>query len=117
MRSIFQSPECSTRPCFVSISTAVGSGIEWVTLTNSRLKEPTAKREPTGRFQVGAGFSTDDKFIATATVAQDDLFRFKVDFVRRRVLPLLKSGARIAVSADDEAIVEHAAAKKLSGSG
>lgn len=32
-------------------------------------------RAPTGRFEVGAGFSTDDKFIATATVAQDDLFR------------------------------------------
>jgi NADPH-dependent glutamate synthase beta subunit-like oxidoreductase/NAD(P)H-flavin reductase len=45
--------------------------------------------------------------IADATRAQDDLFRFKVDFVRRRVLPLLKSGARLAVSADDEAIVEH----------
>ena len=31
--------------------------------------------------------------LAAATRAQDDLFRFKVDFVRRRVLPLLKGGA------------------------
>src|SRR5262249_34129660 len=44
--------------------------------------------------------------IAKVTRAQDDLFRFKVDFVRRRALPLLKGGARVASSADDEAIVE-----------
>src|SRR5258705_9960671 len=31
--------------------------------------------------------------IGAATHAQDDLFRFKVDFVRRRALPLLKNGA------------------------
>jgi NADPH-dependent glutamate synthase beta subunit-like oxidoreductase/NAD(P)H-flavin reductase len=54
-------------------------------------------------------FSVDAQanVIADATHAQDDLFRFKVDFVRRRVLPLLKSGARAAVSAGDDAIVEH----------
>src|SRR5712671_1943754 len=33
--------------------------------------------------------------IAEATRAQDDLFRFKVDFVRRRALPLLKKGAHV----------------------
>src|SRR4051812_49622234 len=33
--------------------------------------------------------------IAAATRAQDDLFRFKVDFVRRRALPLLKNGAHV----------------------
>src|SRR6478752_3128598 len=33
--------------------------------------------------------------IAAVTRAQDDLFRFKVDFVRRRALPLLKGGAHI----------------------
>ena len=27
---------------------------------------------------------------------QDDLFRFKIDFVRRRALPLLKGGAHVA---------------------
>ena len=32
-------------------------------------------RKPTGRFQIGAGFSSDESFIATATIAQDDLFR------------------------------------------
>jgi NADPH-dependent glutamate synthase beta subunit-like oxidoreductase/NAD(P)H-flavin reductase len=44
--------------------------------------------------------------IAQATRAQDDLFRFKVDFVRRRALPLLKGGAHVHASAEDEAIVE-----------
>src|SRR5262245_59499018 len=44
--------------------------------------------------------------VAQATREQDDLFRFKVDFVRRRALPLLKGGARVESSADDEAIVE-----------
>src|SRR5947208_2579848 len=44
--------------------------------------------------------------IADATRAQDDLFRFKVDFVRRRALPLLKSGTRVASTSEDDAIVE-----------
>jgi NADPH-dependent glutamate synthase beta subunit-like oxidoreductase/NAD(P)H-flavin reductase len=44
--------------------------------------------------------------IAESTRAQDDLFRFKVDFVRRRALPLLKGGARISVSSEDDAMVE-----------
>ena len=44
--------------------------------------------------------------IAEATRAQDDLFRFKVDFVRRRALPLLKNGAHVASTPEDEAIVE-----------
>ncbi len=39
-----------------------------------------------------------------ATRDQDDLFRFKVDFVRRRVLPLVKSGAPVC-SKEDEAAV------------
>ncbi|MBL0220772.1 MAG: BamA/TamA family outer membrane protein [Myxococcales bacterium] len=33
-----------------------------------------AKRPPTGRFEIGAGYSTDDQFIAQAQVAQDSLF-------------------------------------------
>jgi len=44
--------------------------------------------------------------IADATEAQDDLFRFKVDFVRRRVLPLLKGGAHAISTPDDDAQVE-----------
>src|SRR5580765_2195590 len=43
--------------------------------------------------------------IAASTHAQDDLFRFKVDFVRRRALPLLKNGAHVAASPEDDAIV------------
>jgi NADPH-dependent glutamate synthase beta subunit-like oxidoreductase/NAD(P)H-flavin reductase len=42
--------------------------------------------------------------IDEATRAQDVLFRFKVDFVRRRALPLLKGGQH-AASAEDDARV------------
>src|ERR1041384_2123666 len=48
--------------------------------------------------------------IAASTRAQDDLFRFKVDFVRRRVLPLLKNGAHVDATPEDDAIVEHMSA-------
>jgi NADPH-dependent glutamate synthase beta subunit-like oxidoreductase/NAD(P)H-flavin reductase len=44
--------------------------------------------------------------IAAATHAQDDLFRFKVDFVRRRVLPLLKNRTPVEATPADDAIVE-----------
>ena len=52
-------------------------------------------------FDVGAATSA----LASATRDQDDLFRFKVDFVRRRALPLVKGGAHVEVSAEDEARV------------
>src|SRR5665213_2367370 len=47
--------------------------------------------------------------IEDSTHTQDSLFRFKVDFVRRRVLSLVKGGAHIAISlklAEDDAAVE-----------
>jgi len=44
--------------------------------------------------------------VAEATRAQDDLFRFKVDFVRRRAVPLLKGGAHPASTPADAAVVE-----------
>jgi NADPH-dependent glutamate synthase beta subunit-like oxidoreductase/NAD(P)H-flavin reductase len=43
--------------------------------------------------------------LAAVTRAEDDLFRFKVDFVRRRVLPMLKGGAHVESTPDDEAVV------------
>ena len=43
--------------------------------------------------------------LTEATRAQDDLFRFKIDFVRRRALPLLKGGARPASQPEDDAVV------------
>lgn len=39
------------------------------------------------------------------TRAYDDLFRFKIDFVRRRALPLLKGGVAVQADADDHAYV------------
>ena len=44
--------------------------------------------------------------ITESTRAQDDIFRFKVDFVRRRAFPLVKAGAHVAASAEDDAVVE-----------
>ncbi|MQA31127.1 MAG: pyridine nucleotide-disulfide oxidoreductase [Luteitalea sp.] len=43
--------------------------------------------------------------LAAATRAQDDLFRFKVDFVRRRVLPLVKKGVHVVSTEADEETV------------
>jgi NADPH-dependent glutamate synthase beta subunit-like oxidoreductase/NAD(P)H-flavin reductase len=43
--------------------------------------------------------------LRATTAAYDDLFRFKVDFVRRRVLPLLKGNAPVHASAADHAFV------------
>jgi NADPH-dependent glutamate synthase beta subunit-like oxidoreductase/NAD(P)H-flavin reductase len=41
--------------------------------------------------------------LTAITRGQDDLFRFKVDFVRRRVVPLVKAGRPVASTAEDEA--------------
>ena len=62
-------------------------------------------------FQVG----DQAQEVVAATCAQDDLFRFKVDFVRRRVLPLLKGGARVVASAADAARVERLIAEVGAG--
>src|SRR5688500_6756402 len=43
--------------------------------------------------------------LATITRDQDDLFRFKVDFVRRKALPLLKGGVHVAATPEDDALV------------
>ena len=47
----------------------------------------------------------DARMVSEATRAQDDLFRFKIDFVRRRALPLTKN-RHIAGLPEDDAIVE-----------
>src|SRR5689334_7827221 len=45
--------------------------------------------------------------LAAATRAYDELFRFKIDFVRRRALPLLKGGAHVTATAEDHALVDN----------
>ncbi|HKT81286.1 MAG TPA: FAD-dependent oxidoreductase [Vicinamibacterales bacterium] len=52
-------------------------------------------------FQVGPHAQKLD----AATRAQDALFRFKADFVRRRALPLVKGGASVPRSDDDDLVV------------
>jgi NADPH-dependent glutamate synthase beta subunit-like oxidoreductase/NAD(P)H-flavin reductase len=43
--------------------------------------------------------------LSTTTRTEDDLFRFKAEFVRRRVLPLMKAGAPVVSTPEDEAVV------------
>ncbi len=49
---------------------------------------------------------TDVEALEAVTRGYDDLFRFKIDFVRRRALPLLKGGARVEASAADHSFVD-----------
>src|SRR5688572_14422455 len=56
------------------------------------------------------GVGTDAEALAAQTRAYDTLFRFKIDFVRRRALPLLKAGAHVEASAEDHELVAAALA-------
>ncbi|MEZ5286801.1 MAG: FAD-dependent oxidoreductase [Vicinamibacterales bacterium] len=51
------------------------------------------------------GVGPDTDALQAATRAYDDLFRFKIDFVRRRARPLLKGGAPVVASPADHAWV------------
>jgi NADPH-dependent glutamate synthase beta subunit-like oxidoreductase/NAD(P)H-flavin reductase len=53
--------------------------------------------------------------LAHATRAEDALFRFKIDFVRRRALPLVKGHVSPAPRADDDAIVGRLIADQAAG--
>ncbi|MGH9386336.1 MAG: FAD-dependent oxidoreductase [Vicinamibacterales bacterium] len=53
-------------------------------------------------FSVGA----EVEALQEVTRGYDDLFRFKIDFVRRRALPLLKGGVHIVATAEDHEAVE-----------
>jgi NADPH-dependent glutamate synthase beta subunit-like oxidoreductase/NAD(P)H-flavin reductase len=57
-------------------------------------------------------FAVDEECEAmvAATRAYDVLFRFKIDFVRRRALPLLKTERHVEASADDHALIERVVA-------
>jgi NADPH-dependent glutamate synthase beta subunit-like oxidoreductase/NAD(P)H-flavin reductase len=63
---------------------------------------PYVSRFVTRLFAVGP----EADALAAATAAFDELFRFKIDFVRRRTLPLLKGGAHVVASDDDHAYVD-----------
>ena len=63
---------------------------------------PHVSRFLSALFSVGA----DADALIAATRAYDILFRFKIDFVRRRALPLLKGGAHVDATADDHALAE-----------
>src|SRR6187455_955526 len=63
---------------------------------------PHVSRFVSALFGVGA----DADALIAATRAYDVLFRFKIDFVRRRALPLLKGGAHVTATAEDHALIE-----------
>ena len=63
-------------------------------------------------FAIGA----DVQPLTDATRAQDDLFRFKIDFVRRRALPLVKGGRPAGATPADDALVS-ALCAEVFGSG
>jgi NADPH-dependent glutamate synthase beta subunit-like oxidoreductase/NAD(P)H-flavin reductase len=63
---------------------------------------PHVSRFISAMFAVGA----DRDALMAATRAYDVLFRFKIDFVRRRALPLLKGGAHVTATAEDHALAE-----------
>src|SRR5687767_1745001 len=71
---------------------------------------PHVSRFVTALFGVGA----DAEALVAQTRAYDTLFRFKIDFVRRRALPLLKAGAHVEATADDHALVEQVVAAGFS---
>ena len=52
------------------------------------------------------GVGPDADALVQSTRAYDALFRFKIDFVRRRALPLLKAGAQVTATAEDHALVD-----------
>ena len=52
------------------------------------------------------GVGEDAEALIAQTRAYDTLFRFKIDFVRRRALPLLKGGAHVDATAEDHALVD-----------
>src|SRR5918993_2406141 len=52
------------------------------------------------------GVGPDAEALIAQTRAYDALFRFKIDFVRRRALPLLKAGAHVVATAEDHALAE-----------
>ena len=63
---------------------------------------PHVSRFVSALFAVGH----DVDALVAATRAYDILFRFKIDFVRRRALPLLKGGAHVEATAEDHALAE-----------
>ena len=71
---------------------------------------PHVSRFVSALFGVGA----DAEALVAATRAYDVLFRFKIDFVRRRALPLLKGGAHVEATAEDHALAESILDARLS---
>jgi NADPH-dependent glutamate synthase beta subunit-like oxidoreductase/NAD(P)H-flavin reductase len=59
------------------------------------------------------GVGPEAEQMRVTTASYDDLFRFKIDFVRRRALPLLKGGVHVEATADDHARVEAVAASAV----
>ena len=74
-------------------------------VTRSRLllsMAPFVSRFVARLFQIGA----ESAAVGRATANQDDLFRFKIEFVRRRVWPLARAAATVSSTPDDDEVVD-----------
>jgi NADPH-dependent glutamate synthase beta subunit-like oxidoreductase/NAD(P)H-flavin reductase len=73
-------------------------------VTRSRLlvnMAPYVSRFLARLFQIGPELAA----VRRATSDQDDLFRFKIEFVKRRAWPLAKAGAPVVSTPDDDVVV------------
>ncbi|MEO8257303.1 MAG: FAD-dependent oxidoreductase [Acidobacteriota bacterium] len=74
-------------------------------VTRSRLlvsMAPYVSRFVARLFQIEA----ESAAVRRATSAQDDLFRFKIEFVRRRAWPLARAAATVSSTPDDDEVVD-----------
>ena len=69
----------------------------WDVSPAQREDDVHAAAQPSGRDLQFAG--ADAEALIAQTRAYDTLFRFKIDFVRRRALPMLKAGAHVEATA------------------
>ena len=66
---------------------------------------PHLSRFVTALFNIGDAVGA----LNQATSRLEPLFRFKIDFVRKRALPLVKGGARVTIGPEDVAVVQELA--------
>ena len=105
LHQVFVADVRATEPGLWERWTAHPGGLGLTAVEHSSLlvaMAPHVSRFVARLFAVGP----DTDALVAATRAFDDLFRFKIDFVRRRALPLLKGGVAVAASREDHDYVD-----------